>query len=331
MPKITDLKEGDSVEEVFQVKGKAVYTSRNGNPYLSLRLSDRTGEIEGRLWSTGSFGENIEAWVRNLMEGDFLRIKGTVISFRGQRQINIKEMAFVQEVDIKEFLPSSERDVEEMVNELRADIEMVGDPYFLKLLNSFFYDEGFMSLFKKAPAAKELHHVYLGGLLEHTLEVTKLCMTVVSEQCQLTGHGSRVTGLNRDLLITGALLHDIGKVYEFNYDRIIEYSSQGRLLGHIAIGIALLEERIKGIEGFPEESGMLIKHLILSHHGENEYGSPVVPKTVEALILYSLDNLNAKVNCFQSFINRERIERGKWTGYHRILERHLYRGWEGQG
>lgn len=315
MPKVKDLNEGDLVEEVFLVKGKGVYTSRNGNPYLSLRLSDRTGEIEGRLW------EGIDDWVKTMKEGDFLRIKGRVVGFRGQRQINIKEMASVQEVDIKEFLPSSERDIEEMVDELRADIDMVNDRYFRKLLTSFFYDEKFMALFKKAPAAKELHHGYLGGLIEHTLQVTKLCLESLNH----------FKNINRDLLITGALLHDIGKVYEFNYDRFIEYSTQGRLLGHIAIGIGLLEEKIKGIEGMSSESKMLLKHMILSHHGENEFGSPMVPKTVEALILHSLDNLNAKVNSFQSFMDREGIEEGKWTGYHKILERHLYRGQEGQG
>lgn len=314
MTKAKELKEGDMVDTVFQVKRKGIYTSQNGNPYLSFRLSDRTGEIEGRLW------EGVEEWTKNLFEGDFLKVKGRVITFKGQLQINIKEMNIVHEVDIKEFLPSSERDIDEMVKELREDIESVGSPYFRQLLKAFFYDEGFMSLFKKAPAAKELHHVYLGGLLEHTLQVTDLCKDALNH----------FRNLNNDLLITGALLHDIGKVYEFNYERLIEYSTQGRLLGHISIAVGLLEEKIKGIEGFPEEAGMLIKHLIISHHGENEYGSPVVPKTVEALILHSLDNLNARVNCFQSFMYREGTEEGKWTGYHKILERHLYRGWEAQ-
>lgn len=315
MPKTAELKEGDMVEEIFLVKGKGVYTSRNGNPYLSLRLSDRTGEIEGRLW------EGVDEWVKNLTEGDFLKVKGKVVTFKGQRQISIKEMEMVQEVDIKEFLPTSVRDIEEMVVDLRAYINMISTPYFQKLLNFFFYDEEFVTLFKKAPAAKELHHVYLGGLLEHTLEVTKLCVEALNH----------FKNINRDLLIAGALLHDIGKVYEFNYDRLIGYSTRGRLLGHITIGAGLLEERIRKVEGFPEESRMLLEHLIISHHGENEYGSPVVPKTVEALILHSLDNLNAKVNCFQSFMDREGIEERKWTGYHKILERHLYRGPESQG
>lgn len=315
MPKVVELKEGDLVEGIFQVKRKGIHTSQNGNPYLSLRLSDRTGEIEGRLW------EGIEDWAKGLVEGDFLRVKGKVVSFRGHLQINIKEMALIQEVDIKEFLPSSKRDIDEMVEEIRTYTALVVDTYLRKLLTSFFDDEEFLTLFKKAPAAKDLHHVYLGGLLEHTLEVTKLCIEAMNH----------FKNINKDLLITGALLHDIGKIYEFNYERFIEYSTQGRLLGHIAIGVRLLEERVKGIEGFPEGLRMLLEHLIISHHGENEYGSPVVPKTVEALILHSLDNLNAKVNCFQSFIDREGTEEGKWTGYHKILERHLYRGWEGQG
>lgn len=321
MPKAAELKEGDMVEEVFQVKRKALNTSQNGNLYLSLRLSDRTGEIEGRLWSTGSYGEGVEEWTKNLVEGDFLKVKGKVITYKGQRQINIKEMNIVHEVDIKEFLPSSKRDIEEMVKELRGYVGAINDPYLHKLLDSFLNDKEFLLLFKKAPAAKEIHHVYLGGLLEHTLEVTKLCLDCLNH----------FKNINRDLLITGALLHDIGKVYEFNYERFFDYSTQGRLLGHIAIGIGLIEEKIKGIKGFPEESRMLLEHLIVSHHGENEYGSPVVPKTVEALILYSMDNLNAKVNCFQSFMNREGTEEGKWTSYHRILERHLYRSLEEQG
>lgn len=327
MPKAIELKEGDLVEEVFQVKRKGFHTSQNGNPYLSLRLSDRTGEIEGRLWSTGSSstgsfgGKGIEEWTKNLTEGDFLKIKGKVVTYKGQLQLNIKEMNIVHEVDIKEFLPSSSRDAGEMAEELRGYTGTINDPYFRKLLDSFFNDEKFMALFKKAPAAKEVHHVYLGGLLEHTIQVTKLCLESLNH----------FENINRDLLITGAVLHDIGKVYEFNYERFIEYSTQGRLLGHITIGVGLIEEKIRRIEGFPDESKMLLKHMIISHHGENEFGSPVVPKTVEAFILYSLDNLNAKVNGFQSFIEREGIEEGKWTGYHKILERHLYRGQEGQG
>ncbi|MEK6692291.1 MAG: HD domain-containing protein [Nitrospirota bacterium] len=327
MPKAAELKEGDLVEEVFQVKRKGLYTSQNGNPYLSMRLSDRTGEIEGRLWSTGisstgsSGGEGIEDWTKNLTEGDFLKIKGKVIAFKGHLQINIKEMNVVQDVDIREFLPVSARDIGEMVKEVRGYIGTINDPYLHKLLDSFFGNDEFMSLFKKAPAAKEIHHVYLGGLLEHTLEVTKLCLESVNH----------FKNINRDLLVAGALLHDIGKVYEFSYDRFIDYSTQGRLLGHIAIGVGLLEEKVREIKGFPGESKMLLEHLIISHHGENEYGSPIVPKTVEALILYSLDNLNAKVNCFQSFMEREGTEEGKWTSYHKILERHLYRSLEGQG
>jgi len=314
MRKVKELKEGDVVEGIFQVKGKGVYISRGGNPYLYLRLSDRTGEIEGRLW------EGIEEWAKALTEGDFLRISGKVVGFRGQRQINIKEMEITDEVDIKDFLPTSERDVDEMLEDLRTAIAVVRDTHLRSLLHSFFYDEGFIALFKRAPAAKDLHHVYIGGLLEHTIEVTKLCMEAVNH----------FKNLNKDLLVTGALLHDIGKVYEFNYERVIEYSTRGRLLGHIAIGINLLEDRIRGIKGFPEELRMLLEHLVISHHGENEYGSPVVPKTVEALILHSLDNLNAKVNCFQSFIDREGTEEGRWTGYHKILERHLYRTLEDQ-
>jgi 3'-5' exoribonuclease len=315
MPKAAELKEGDLVEEVFQVKRKGLYTSQNGNPYLSLRLSDRTGEVEGRFW------EGAEDWTKNLTEGDFLKIKGKVIAFKGKLQINIKEMNVVQDVDIKEFLPSSKRDIEEMVKELMGYTGTINDPYLHKLLDSLFGNEEFMLLFKKAPAAKEIHHVYLGGLLEHTLEVTKLCL----------GFLNHFTDINRDLLVAGALLHDIGKVYEFSYDRFIDYSTQGRLLGHIAIGVGLIEEKIKVIKGFPEESKMLLEHLIISHHGENEYGSPIVPKTVEALILYSLDNLNAKVNCFQSFMDKEGTEEGKWTSYHKILERHLYKSLEERG
>lgn len=310
MVKVIDLNEGDLVEEVFQVKDKRTYTSRNGNPYLSLRLADKTGEIEGRLW------EGIEDWMKGLKRGDFLRVKGRVVEYMGQRQINVKEIALTLDVDIKEFLPSSERDIEEMVGGLRACLQQVKDQYLHKLLLSFFYDEEFMSLFKKATAAKELHHVYLGGLLEHTLGVTELCISVFDH----------FENLDRDLLIAGALLHDIGKVYEFTTERFIDYSTPGRLLGHIAIGLSLLNERMKEIEGFPEERGMLLKHIVLSHHGESEFGSPVVPKTVEALILYFMDDLDAKVNCFQSFIKREKKGEGEWTSYHRILERHLYKG-----
>jgi 3'-5' exoribonuclease len=185
------------------------------------------------------------------------------------------------------------------------------------LLHAFFHDEKIAALFKKAPAAKGFHHVYIGGLLEHTLSVIRL----------LDQLAHYYEGINRDLLITGGLLHDIGKIYEYSYDSIFDYSDQGRLIGHIVIGIEMLDTKIASLEDFPEHLAMELRHLVLSHHGTHEFGSPKRPKTLEALIVHHIDDLDAKVNAFQEFIeDSSDNDDSRWTPFHKLLERFIYKG-----
>ncbi len=309
MPRIAELKEGEPVNEVFQLRRKQLSVSKNGNPYLVLRLGDKTGEIEGKMWEDVGSVEDIE-------NGDFVRIKGMITTFHGNKEINIKELTRIDHdaVDISEFLPSAERSIEEMLSELRNHINSVGNYYLHTLLLSFFEDEEFMSAFKRSPAAKGMHHVFIGGLLQHTLEVTSLCRDIAEH-----------FDLDRDILITAAILHDIGKIHEFVYDTHIDYSTEGRLIGHITLGIEEIDRKINSLPGFPEEKAILLKHMVLSHHGYYEFGSPRRPKTVEALVLYYLDDLNAKVSCIKSFMEKEGVKAGGWSSYHKILERYLYR------
>jgi len=203
-----------------------------------------------------------------------------------------------------------------MFADLMAFVDQIETACLKNLLHLFFNDETIAALFKKAPAAKGFHHVYIGGLLEHTLSVIRLLDKI----------NNHYQGINRDLLITGGILHDIGKIYEYSYDSIFDYSDQGRLIGHIVIGIEMLDKKIAAIEDFPEKLAMELRHLILSHHGTQEFGSPKRPKTLEALIVHFIDDLDAKVNAFQEFIAESRDDDAAWTPFHKLFERFIYKG-----
>ncbi len=315
---INQIRENDVVEGVFWVKEKSLSTSRTGSPYLRVRLADRTGEIEGRVW------DGVEEFADLFERDDFIRIKAQANSYQDRVQLNIKSLkrCEVDEVSLDDFLPSSARDPDEMLAELVKISTTIGNRYLKKLVMAFLEGEEFISLFKRAPGAKRLHHVYLGGLLEHTLSVVHLIQ-------KTKGH---YTGINHDLLLAGGILHDVGKVHELSYERAFEYTDEGRLVGHIVIGVEMVDKEIARIEGFPSELAMLMKHLLLSHHGQYEWGSPKRPKTLEAQILHHLDDMDAKVHGIQEFMKK--VEEGsRWTGYHRMFERFFYvgEGEEGEG
>jgi 3'-5' exoribonuclease len=308
---INQIRENDQVEGIFWVKEKAMITSRAGASYLRLRLSDRTGEIEGRVW------DGVDE-VSSLFErGDFIKIKAQATSYQERLQINIKYLkrCAEEEVSLEDFLPSTDRDPGEMLAELIEIGQGIENRYLKELIMAFLRDEEFTALFKRAPGATRLHHVYLGGLLEHTLSLVKLIQ-------RIRGH---YKGINEELLLTGGILHDVGKVRELSYDITFDYTDEGRLLGHILLGVQMVERVISRIEGFPSELAMLIKHLILSHHGEYEWGSPKRPMTLEAEILHHLDDLDAKFNGIQEFMKKGE-EGVKWTDYHRMFERFFYVG-----
>ncbi len=309
---VADIKERERVEDIFLVTKKEVALSRSGKPYVVLRLRDRTGEIEGRIW------EDAEELSQGFSRSDFVSIKGWAVSYQGGIQVNISEIERCPDdkLSLYDFLPSTERDIEGMVSELREIIGDVHDPYLNRLLTLFVEDEEIMALWQLAPAAKSMHHAYLGGLLEHTISITRLAKDVVRHY----------KGINLDLFLTGCILHDIGKIYELTYQKGFDYSDDGRLLGHITIGVTMVEEKIKEIPDFPASLGTLVKHMILSHHGHLEYGSPTIPKTVEAIMLYYLDDMDSKIQSVQNHIRMEVDSESNWTSYHRLYERHIFKG-----
>jgi 3'-5' exoribonuclease len=308
---IRDIKSGDKVGDYFLVAEKNLAFSQKGAPYLNVRLKDKTGELDGKIW------DNAREWDKAFKKGDIVRIEARSASYKNSIQLSITELkkAADEAITLSDFLPAARRDGEEMLAELMSIVESVQTPSLKALLYAFFQDEETVALFKKAPAAKGFHHVYLGGLLEHTLSVVRL----LELSC------ARYEGIDRDLLLTGGILHDIGKIYEFSYGRIVDYTDEGRLLGHIVMGVEMMDQRIAALEDFPAHLALKLRHILLSHHGDLEYGSPKRPKTVEALIVHFMDDLDAKVNAFQEFIALAQDDESNWTPYHRLFERFIYK------
>lgn len=309
---IADLKDRDAVDAVFMVKDKTLAVAKNGKPYMNLKFMDKSGEIDGKLW------DNVDELDKTFQKGDFVRIRGTGSLYMGKMQLVAKEVTRLEEdaVDLADFVPVSPVPLSEMRAELARVITSLTNPYLKALMQSFQADPAFMAAYCKAPAAKGMHHVYLGGLLEHSLSVVRLVDAVVP----------LYPGLNRDLLVVGALLHDLGKVAELSYDRAFEYTDEGRLIGHITIGVEMLTERIATILDFPRELAMLLKHMLLSHHGQYDYGSPKRPKTVEATILHYLDDMDSKINGIRSHIAKETAQGSRWTSHHRLYNLYFFTG-----
>ena len=309
---IKDIKPGEKIKDSFLVTEKNMAFSQKGAPYLNIRLKDKTGEVDGKIW------ENAVEWDKQFNKGDIIHANGGAVSFKSTVQLSITGLRKLDEadIDLAEYLPVAKGDIDVMFADLMVFVEQIETPCLRALLHLFFNDEKIAALFKKAPAAKGFHHVYIGGLLEHTLSVIRLLD-------QMTNH---YQGINRDLLIAGGILHDIGKIYEYSYDSIFDYSDQGRLIGHIVIGIEMLDAKIAAVGDFPERLAMELRHLILSHHGTQEFGSPKRPKTLEALIVHFIDDLDAKVNAFQEFIEESMDDDSAWTPFHKLFERFIYKG-----
>lgn len=308
---VAEIKDRDQVESIFLVKDKVMAMAKNGKPYLNLKLMDKTGEVDAKVW------DNADEIAEMFDKNDFLAVRAKASVYLGKMQLILSEMKRVPEesVDLADFLPETDRDINVMVGELYALVGSLTDPDLKRLLNAFFQDTELLAQYRVAPAAKGMHHVYLGGLLEHSLAVAKLVDAMVP----------LYEGLNRDLLVTGALLHDIGKVREMTYLRAFDYSDEGKLIGHITIGVEMVQERISQLPGFPFELGMLLKHMLLSHHGQYEYGSPKRPKTMEATILNYLDDLDSKINGIRTHIRKEPDNPSRWTSYHRLYDRYFFK------
>jgi 3'-5' exoribonuclease len=309
---VAEIKDRDSVKAIFLVKDKIMAMAKNGKPYMNLKFMDKSGEVDAKLW------DNIDVLDKVFEKNDFVHVRGKASVYMNKMQVVVTEIEKVpeEEVDLADFLPESPRDKDEMLQELQAVVAALPNPHLRKLMELFLADEPFMSLYSKAPAAKGMHHVYLGGLLEHSLALVRLVKTIAP----LYG------GINEHLLVTGALLHDVGKIHEMSFERAFDYTDAGKLLGHITIGIELVEEKIRQVEGFPRELGLLLKHMLLSHHGQYEFGSPKRPKTVEATILNYLDDMDSKINGIRSHIAKEAVSTSRWTAHHRLYDRYFFKG-----
>ena len=311
---VNTIKAGQTVDDVFVARDKQLAYKKNGDPYLTLSLVDRSGDVKGVAW------DNVQAINKNFAAGDYVRVKGNAVEYRDALQLVVRHLEQLDpaDVDARDFLPTTDRNVDQMLEQLIQISKTVENRHLARLLAAFFEDKAFVELFKTAPAAKKMHHAYLGGLLEHTLSIARLIQAVA-------GH---YKGIDEDLLLTGGILHDIGKIYEFSYETHIDYSDAGRLLNHIVIGVEMLEKKIASLNDFPKDLALVLKHMIVSHHGTRDFGSPEPPKTLEAIILYYLDELDAKVTGVRAFMEAEdeSAEGGTWTSYHRVFERFFYKG-----
>jgi 3'-5' exoribonuclease len=306
-PYVSELQANQTVQGTFLVSHKDVRQKKSGDPYLSLILCDRTGDLDAKMWDNA--GEVLDTFNRD----DFVRVKGLLQVFQNRPQLTLHKLQLVAdaEVDAADFFPASTRDRDEMFRELQGWIAGMINPHLKGLLEAVFADPSVATAYRTAPAAKTVHHAWVGGLIEHVLSLCHLARFTAAHY----------TDIDFDLLLAGVILHDLGKIHELTYTRSFGYSTEGQLLGHIVIGVRIVDEKVRLMPDFPPSLRDLLLHMILSHHGELEYGSPKVPLFPEALLLHHLDNLDSKMETMRAQIERDRLIDGVWTGYNSALGR----------
>ncbi len=314
---VQQLADGDSLDDVFLVGDKQLRANRNGVLYLQVELRDRTGAISARMWNA------TEAQFRSFEAGELLKIKGKVQLYQGALQVIFTafERVAPSTLSLDDFVPQSEQDVSRLFDRLRAPLLRLASPHLRALVECFLMDDAFVSGFCQAPAGVRNHHAYRGGLLEHVvtmLEGAERLLPLYPE-------------LNRDLLLMGVFLHDVGKVRELSYDRVFGYTDEGQLVGHVVQGVEMLNEKIARVpdltgEPFPPELLLRLKHMIVSHHGTYEFGAPRLPMTPEAIALHYLDNLDAKIHSFTRDIREDKGVSSAWTPYSQSTQRRLFKG-----
>lgn len=305
---IADLRDGENVMEHYLCKSKQTMRSKAGKTYLSLKLQDKTGTVDAKVWDMHN---DIKAFEEN----DFIKIDGDVLLYQNEKQIKIRRIrkSMEGEYDPADYIPTTEKNIDEMYETFLGYIKTIENPYLKKLLAEIFQKDPYVSAhFKYHSAAKSIHHGYRGGLLEHSLSVTEICDLLAP----------RYKYCNRDVLVASAMLHDVGKTKELSDFPLNDYTDDGQLLGHIIIGVEMITAAVAKIEGFPPQLASLMKHCMLSHHGEYEYGSPKLPSTTEAFILHCADNLDAKTKVIEEMIDADSTQ-GSWVGYQRMLQRNI--------
>jgi len=306
-PCVSEIETGQVATGTFLVHAKDIRQKKTGEPYLSLVLGDRTGELDAKMW------DNVPEVMDTFERDDFVRVKGLLQVYNNRPQFTLHKLQRVDDaaVDLADFFPASARDPREMLAELREMVGAMKNPHLRALVELFLNDEEIARRYMKAPAAKYIHHAYLGGLIEHGLSMCRLCLLVAPHY----------PIVDVDLLLTGAVLHDIGKIYELHYERSFGYTSDGQLLGHIFIGARMVEEKLAQLPDFPPRLRSLVEHMILSHHGSLEFGSPKLPMFPEALLLHYLDDLDSKMDCMRALVDKDRQVDGDWTTYSTSLDR----------
>lgn len=302
--------ENKVITSSFVVVTKQVKPKKNGEPYLALTLGDRTGQIEAKMW------DNVEEYLDAFEQDDFLKIKGLINKYKNRFQLTIHKLRRMQEgeIDFSDYLPKTTKDIGELWRALTEFVATFQNPHLKSLVELFMADPEIAERYRNAPAAKSLHHAYIGGLLDHVVSLFRSCDLICRNYPQQ---------VNRDLLLTGAFLHDIGKIQELTYNRSFSYTTRGQLLGHMIIELEMLQAKIEKLPGFPVELKTLLEHLIISHHGQYDFGSPKLPMFPEALMLHYLDDLDSKMEAMRAHFAREAELEGPWTSYNASLGRPL--------
>ncbi len=310
-PFVRDLKPNETVTAVFLVQSKEVRQKRTGEPYLSLQLGDKTGDLDAKMW------DNVAEAMDTFEKDDFVKVRGLFQLYNGRPQFTIHKIRPVPdaEVEFADFFPASERDPEEMWAELRGIVAAISNIHLRKLMEAFLDDPEISTSYKVAPAAKSIHHAFRGGLLEHVLSVCSLARMVASHY----------KTLDLDLLMVGVILHDIGKIRELSYGRGTSYTAEGQLIGHIVIAVKMLSDKLRAFPEFPDELRNLVEHLVLSHHGRLEFGSPKTPIFPEALVLHYLDDMDSKMEGMRALMEKDAQTGGLFTPYSPTLERVVLR------
>ena len=301
--------ENKIITSSFVVASKQVKAKKNGEPYLALILADRSGQIEAKMW------DNVEEFIAIFEQDDFLKVKGLINKYKNRFQLTIHKLRRMEEVDIDftDYLPKTTKDIGELWRTLTEFVATFQNPHLKSLVELFMADAEIAERYRNAPAAKTLHHAYIGGLLDHVVSLFRSCDLMSRNYPQV----------NRDLLLTGAFLHDIGKIQELSYNRAFSYTTRGQLLGHMIIELEMLQAKLAKLPDFPAELKTLLEHMIISHHGQYDFGSPKLPMFPEALMLHYLDDLDSKMEAMRAHFQREAELEGPWTSYNGSLGRPL--------
>ncbi len=301
--------ENKLITSSFVVASKQVKAKKNGEPYLALILADRSGQLEAKMW------DNVDEFISVFEQDDFLKIKGLINKYKNRFQLTIHKLRKMEEADIDftDYLPKTTKDIGELWRTLTEFVASFENPHLKSLVELFMADTEIAERYRNAPAAKTLHHAYIGGLLDHVVSLMRSCDLVSRNYPQV----------NRDLLLTGAFLHDIGKIQELSYNRAFSYTTRGQLLGHMIIELEMLQAKLAKLPGFPAELKTLLEHMIISHHGQYDFGSPKLPMFPEALMLHYLDDLDSKMEAIRAQFEREAHSEGAWTSYNASMGRPL--------